>query len=551
MASYFSTVSFGKLSQVAGSVIIVLAIWFLGHGRAAACATVSNETVPSENFVTAERAVIIWDQAHHIEHFIRQATILTDSPDIGFLVPTPQTPELAEADPGIFDMAAFLGKPTRIPPTNYRSPWTLVSPLITSSLLHLEWVDPRAWMSGISELRSARELPNVLAEHDVAGYHATTLAADDEQTLSAWLAANGYLSTPELKAWLKPYIAAKWKITAFKLIKTDDAPVLTTRAVRLSFQTDRPFYPYSEPSDRQQASSASPQGRALRLAILSDHRMTGALANNNPWPEKLEFAGPSTPPPNSPWTTRYWLAFAKLDDASHNTLLPTTLTTFIDESNPRPGTADIYFSPDRDQTSFQGSAVDFTLTPQNQVVFSHSFKDVAALLTLIILPVVPLYCGWKVLHLCPAEESNPQRTRRFQSISSQPQKSIPRKQRIRLFDHIIGALAIVLGVYYGTQFAMLFVGEIASAFLGWSDIRGYRIWMFLGLLLAMTPTIVMSWGVIFCGATVWCNRTPGVQHQPTDLYSAAGARQGLMAGLSMIAGWIALLTVVSVLVSLL
>lgn len=545
--------SFSQLSQVARLAVILQAIWFLGHDQAVACATVSDETFPSENFVTAERAVIIWDQAHHIEHFIRQATILTQSPDIGFLVPTPHTPELAEVDPSIFDMAAFLGQPTRIPPTNYRSPWTIVSPLVTSSLLHLEWLSPRSLLSGINELRSARVLPTVLSEHDVAGYHATSLAADDEQTLSAWLAANGYLSTPELKAWLQPYIAAKWTITAFKLIKPDDnAPAIMTRAVRLSFQTDRPFYPYSEPSDRQQASATSPQGRALQLAILSNQRMTGALANNKPWPEKLEFAGPSTPPPStSSWTIKQWLRFARLDDASHNTVLPATLTTFIDESNPRPGTADIYFSPDRDQASFQGSVVDFTLEPQNRFVFNHSFEDVAALLTLIILPAVPLYCGWKVLNLIPEKELNPSKVRRIQPISSHPQITIPRKRWIRLADRLVGALAIALGVYYGTQFAMLLADEIASAFLGWSDLSGHWIWIFLGLLLAMIPVVAMSCGVIFCGVTVWCNRPPGAQHRSTDLYSPQGARQGFMGISSMLAGWVALLLVVSVLVSLL
>jgi hypothetical protein len=202
------------------------------------------------------------------------------------------------------------------------------------------------------------------------------LAAEDEPALSAWLVANGYLSTPEVKAWLKPYIAAKWKITAFKLIKATNSPVLTTSAIRLSFRTDQAFYPYSEPSDRQRASAVGPLGRELQVSILSNERMTGILANKARWPGKLEFAGSSAP--------QDWLTLAGLDNAGYKMSLPTKLTTFIDESNPRPGTADIYFSPDSDQGSFQGETVNLNLPTQNRLFFGHSFKDAAALLTLII-----------------------------------------------------------------------------------------------------------------------------------------------------------------------
>ena len=544
--------SLGKLSRASGAAGILLAICCLGPGRAPACATLEDQAAPVVNYITAERAVIIWDQPHHLEHFIRQASILTQSPDVGFLVPTPQMPELAEVSPGIFDMAAFLGQPKRIAPTIYQSPWTLVSPLVRSPLLHVDWLRPGTLLAGINQLRSSRIMPKVLGEGDVAGYHATILAAEDEPSLSAWLAANGYLSTPELKAWLKPYIAARWKITAFRLIKDNDTPILTTRAVRLSFRTDRPFYPYSEPSDRQLASAASPQGRALRVAILSNQRMTGALANNKPWPEKLEFAGPSTPLPSTgAWSAKQWLTTANLDDGHHDTLLPTTLTTFIDESNPRPGTADLYFFPDRDQTSFRGEAVDFTYAPEDRLVLSHSFKDVSALLTLILLPAVPLYCGWKMMKLPSKAELNPRGVRRIQPVLTQSAAPTLRAQLMRVADRLAGALAIVLGVYYGAQFTMLFAGEIASAFLGWSDIKGSWIWTLLGLLLALVPVLAMSWGVVVCGVNVWCARLPGASPRRNNPFYVEGERQGFMGVFSLLAGLIALLAVVSVVYPLL
>jgi len=542
-------------SQVAKAGTVLLAICFLEHDQASACATILPDNVPTEQvFVTAERAVIIWDQAHHIEHFIRQASMLTQSSDIGFLVPTPQTPELAEVSDEIFNMASFVGQPKRIPPTNYRSPWTLVSPVVMSSLLHLDRLNPVALFEGVSDLKATQRKPDILAEHDVAGYHATTIAADDEQTLSSWLAANGYLSTPELKAWLKPYITAKWKITAFKLIKTDDqAPVLTTRAIRLSFQTDRPFYPYSEPSDRQLASAASPNGRALQVAILSDQRMTGALANENSWPGRIEYAGPSAPSPSlkQAWVASDWLRYALLDDAKHNVKLPTELTTFIDESNPRPGTADLYLYPDKNQSTYQGEAVDFNLSPQDRLVFRYSVLDFGALLMLIILPSVPIYCGWKVLNQPPEEEINPRR-RRLDTLITHPAQNLEsRKPLLRLADRCFGVLAMMLGVFYGVQFFLLLAGEITSAFFGWSDTRGYWVWMFLGLLLAVILVATMSWGVIYCGVNLWRVRSALAPLRPTNPFYVGGFWQGFMCTSSLLAGAIASLAVLGILVSLL
>jgi hypothetical protein len=541
---YFNDVSNRRLTRNAKLAVILLVTLSLTQGRSTACASLSDSTLafPTENFVTAERAVIIWDQAHKIEHFIRQASFLTQSPDIGFLVPTPQTPELAEVDNQIFDMAAFLSQPKKIPPTNYHSPWTLVSPMVTSSLLHLGWANPTAWLSGIGELKAK---PTIVAERDIAGYHATILAADDEDAISAWLTKNGYLSTPELRAWMKPYIAAKWKITAFRLNKMDGAaPMLVTRAIRLSFPTDRPFYPYSEPSDRQQASAASPVGRALRVAILSDQRMTGSLADKTSWPAKLEFAGSSTPLPSkqNSWSAKQWLAFAKLDDAGHNTSLPTQLTTFIDQSNPRPGTADLYFSPDTDQSTFQGEAVDLTATPQDKLSITYSFADFAALLTLISLPAVPIYCGWKVLNL------SPQKVTRHRPPSPLPQT----KPWFSVADRFLGAVAIVIGVYYGIQFVLLIVGQIAATFLGWSQLDSNWMWTLVGLFLTAIPIAALSWAVIFCGVNVWRTRSTVVPiQQQNGLFYADGPWQGFMGTSSLVAGGIALLAVESVLYSLL
>jgi hypothetical protein len=537
---------------VFSAVLLILAS-SLTFNTVFACASLEPDTVQTPTYITAENAVIIWDKKHHIEHFIRQAQFLTQSPDIGFLVPTPDTPEVVEVSDQIFDMAAFIGQPQRIPPTNYRSPWTLVSPIFKTSLLHLDWLSTGALMSGFNQLQNRLEKPNVLAERDVAGYHVTTLAAEDEQSLSAWLTTNGYLSTPELKAWLQPYVDRKWKITAFKLMRVDQDTVLNTRAIRLSFRAARPFYPYSEPSDRQLSSAASPQGRALRVAILSDQRMAGTLADANQWPGRIEYAGPSTPPASDQqsWTSADWLKLARLDDGKYNMELPAKLTAFIDESNPRPGTADLYLSPDQDQSLFRGQAVDLTLPPQDRIVFSYSLKDFAAILTLIILPAVPIYCGWKVLNQPPEEEINP-RVLRYKPLNSRTsQPTTPQRPQMHLTDILLGGLAIVLGIYFGAQFFLLVIGQIAAALLGWSDISGNWIWAFGGMLLAIIPVTTAAWGVIYCGVNVWRVRKPGKPLRSTNPFYVGGAWQGFMGASSLLAGSVASLAVLGVLASLL
>ncbi len=538
------------LSHLARFGLGALALVLWVPGRAEACATTDSPSAPPIT-ITAERAVIIWDEAHQTEHFIRQASMLTQSPDIGFLVPTPDVPELAEAGPQIFAMAASLGQPTQVPPINERTPWELASPVVLSSFLHLNRFTPGNLISGVSELQSAPGKSAVLSEKDVAGYHATILAAEDESQLSAWLQANHYVASPELKAWLKPYIAGKWRITAFKLIKTDDTSTLTTRAIRLTFHTTHPFYPYSEPSDRQQPDAASPVGRALQVAVLSNQRMQGSLANKTAWPGRLEYAGPSTTAPNPAWQwlPEDWYYYAGLGGSNHHITPPTELTTFIDESNPRPGTADLYFSPDHDQRPFRGEAVDFNLAPQDRLIFTYSLPDLAAFLMLVLLPVVPFYCGWRVLKLPPEENLNSPRHRRAPPVASASIAPPLRQPWVVTLEFFAGVLAITLGLYYGVQFTLLLLGQLAAALFGWSG--GHWIWTLALLALAAVPVAGMSWGVIFCGANV-CRIGPtgGPRWRSPLLHLDGGERQGLMALFCCLAGIVALLVVLSIFASL-
>src|SRR4051794_16290236 len=53
--------------------------------------------------IADESAVVVWDAASKTQHFIRRATFRTKAADLGFLVPTPTQPALAEVGNGVFN----------------------------------------------------------------------------------------------------------------------------------------------------------------------------------------------------------------------------------------------------------------------------------------------------------------------------------------------------------------------------------------------------------------------------------------------------------------
>jgi hypothetical protein len=177
--------------------------------------------------INTETALIVWDAEHKVEHFIRKATFQTNANHFGFLVPTPTKPELAEAKDAIFSKLSSI----TAPPIRLRAPASAMGG------------------AGVSYAPAARPTVTLLESKQVAGFEAAILAANDAKALNEWLQKNGYESGRKLDAWLKLYIDQGWIITAFKIAKSQ--PRLSTvgsTAVRMSFRTDRPFFPYREPS---------------------------------------------------------------------------------------------------------------------------------------------------------------------------------------------------------------------------------------------------------------------------------------------------------------
>jgi hypothetical protein len=224
--------------------------------------------------MSREQALIVWDAAAHREHFIRKAEFLGNVPDFGFLVPTPDVPELAEADEAVFQR--LVDKETT--PVVVRTgrdlqalslDWSLDWPVtVKQYVLPYQETDVH-YRRGITDFASRSEV-EVLSQQKVAGYQAAVLRADKASDLGEWLSANGYPFSPVVAAWVTPYVRDHWIITAFKIEGRREVGAVAPRLVRMSFKADQPVYPYREPPR-----DPSAPFRDLTLHLVATERLVG------------------------------------------------------------------------------------------------------------------------------------------------------------------------------------------------------------------------------------------------------------------------------------
>ena len=148
---------------------------------------------------------------------------------------------------------------------------------------------PRAEIDGVT-LHSV----TVLEEKQVAGFTASVLETKSASALTNWLRENGYAYSPEIEAWAKPYVEGGWKITALKVTKNAEkkaAKDVTATALRMSFKTDRPLFPYREPESANSAAKLGIEHRLLRIYFLAEARYQGELTKESRWTGKVAWAG--------------------------------------------------------------------------------------------------------------------------------------------------------------------------------------------------------------------------------------------------------------------
>jgi Uncharacterized protein conserved in bacteria (DUF2330) len=286
--------------------------------------------------ISGEAALIVWDAKTKTEHFVRRANFETNAQDFGFLVPTPAPPDLGEVDESVFGYLTAFTRPR------------IVHEKVIKTVFGFGLMPDKASREFVAVTAPAPAgNVEVLHEQKVAGFDATVLKADDPKALAEWLAEHGYESRPELTEWLKWYTEHAWIITAFKLTKDGGkSGQLETKAVRMSFHSDRPFYPYREPEDLRKSGGGT---RALHLFFLADQKYEGTLGDNGNWPGSTLWANDvSSVAPF--WTTNLKLADTALAKSLEGARY---LTEFQDNSNPRPGTDEVYFRPASDQSTLE------------------------------------------------------------------------------------------------------------------------------------------------------------------------------------------------------
>ncbi len=251
--------------------VVAAAVLALGAERwcspLRACCGVGSDGRP---VVNADQTVLmVWNAAAKTQHFIRQANFKTAGQDFGFLVPTPATPELAESGTEAF---SHLMK-------------------ITAPAIERRAIDPENQPKSAEKSSGVR----VLSEKMVAGFRATVLEADEGAALAKWLGEHGFEFSPAVAAWADPYVKGKWKFTALRLVKGHaEGNDAAAKALRISFKTDQPIFPYREPESAAAAKELRAYGRLLRLYFVAETQYEGWLGEK-PW-ETPAWSGALTPP---------------------------------------------------------------------------------------------------------------------------------------------------------------------------------------------------------------------------------------------------------------
>ena len=324
---------------------------------------------PRENervSVSDESALIVWDEATKTEHFIRRARFEGTAYDFGFLVPTPTRPRLDEADETLFGDLSALTAPKTVYETHEVKEEIEFgcSKRAASDRAGAGLADGKAAPGGFEVLEQKR-VGNL--DYAILGFKPGAALAPEVSAADVlkWLNEHGYAVRPDLVAWIAIYARDNWVITAFKIagvpppgreVVGPPAPpreqpkgaarpsvVLSSTAVRMSFQAERPFFPYREPAG-QRVDQTPDAHRHLRVFVAARQRMAGKLGDGSrPWPGRTVWADAI------PEATLLGVhAKGKLPAATEPAAW--RVTEFEDASSPRPGTDEVYFEPAADQS---------------------------------------------------------------------------------------------------------------------------------------------------------------------------------------------------------
>ena len=203
----------------------------------------------------AERTLIVWNAKDKREDFIRSVNFESHSESLGFIVPVPSIPEVADFDSEVFkklDQEMERQRPKKylfFPKASYSN----------------DFAADGGGGGGPPGSKSRGGSVSVLAEYELSDYSVKVIRAESIEPLAEWLSTNDFYMRDALKDWLQSYLDKKWAFTVFNLKKKTKDTGFSSKSVRISFQSSEPVYPYRDSSD-----NVTTMGRSLLLYFLSD-----------------------------------------------------------------------------------------------------------------------------------------------------------------------------------------------------------------------------------------------------------------------------------------
>jgi Uncharacterized protein conserved in bacteria (DUF2330) len=147
-----------------------------------------------------------------------------------------------------------------------------------------------------------------------------------------------------VEAWAKPYVERGWKITALKVAKANkEEKTVTASALRMSFKTDQPVFPYREPDPKSFAQALDAKRRLLRIYFLAEAKYQPEFNKERSLDTKIAWANQLKAE-----DTKSVLRMLKLPEATGPALW--WLTEFEHDWPYTVAPADMYFAPATDQS---------------------------------------------------------------------------------------------------------------------------------------------------------------------------------------------------------
>ena len=336
----------------------ILLIMIISATCAYCCASI-------DGFLMDEATVIVWDKKSHTEHFIRRATFDNiKGRSVGFIVPTPTVPQLAEANEDVFlDLDRMMEPETETQNLRDISLNSWLFPSWNFSLFQEPEPMPNVAATAGAPPADAAEAPmpdvEVLQHQQIGDLDAITVRATDAKALNRWLAKHDYSSSPEFEKWLDVYVQKGWVVTAFKFARPRNASELSSPLIRMSFTTDQPFYPYREPQSKN-----APDGRELRIYLFANERMqaaSGQFGQNKNWPGEVEWSDDLQK--HSTRLKNFDPSLAKQLGLPEATMQQAHwMTVFDDYSSSRRGSDDVTFIPTTNESKVPNPIVEYKRT---------------------------------------------------------------------------------------------------------------------------------------------------------------------------------------------